>query len=983
MCWSEKRKNALFSSNIGWKDFLMLLLLIPLIFMVCKFKMPLEEVFHTKAEITLGYSAKQGMDGNLYVLDDGHERLLCFDQEKNILFTIANPSDEKDSSLYIDDFCVTSKGIYLSATQWYEMEIEREVILLYDLQGNYEKKITERVYSDVYTNKHRFFGICEKNGSPFYAECYSDSILTEEQEIFYANAFNAVSDICFFEEDMYVLDKNGTINAFENGDTTGRLIYDISEEIDKNVTPYKITVDQNGNIYFTDIRNRQIRLVDMYEKNSDIICTDTDSLTVNLTDGGELLLLEEDGLHVAGEEDVVYLELQKNSRLIVFQIMWCLLLCLTCVLSAMLFVRILYLLQKKKFSTIQIVSFWVIGTVTIISVLLCGILLNVFVENYKEKIEEQVKSAAYMISSQLTGNDIAQIEETGGFDGEAYEHLCNVMENAFSVDVDLYRKLYCNILKLSEDGKEGYAVAYLDQSVGSYFPLNETEQEELKEVYETGEVVWNQEVNDISGTYLSVKVPVYDEYGNVCGAVAVGVETYVITDTVRQMLTKILVPVIILMIFVWMIAVEVITFANNFSIYKRHVEMGKEAVLPGHLFRVLLIFVFAAYNMTATFLPVYLMKRTDGFPEEFRELIGALPITLNMLIIGVMSLFCAKLMKRYGIKRIMVVSVLCSFAGNLCIFLFSGFLLITLGLIFDGIGVGLITNSVYVMLTYVKDEADRTWGLSIYNGVCFSGINFGMLLGSILAVTIGQKNVFLIVAIIWFLMVLLVRYMVDKLAGMVGTMEGEVNEKKKQGMSVGEFVFHNKPVFSFMLLIQNPYIIFGSFVFYYVPIYCNDQGYSEAVCSILVMLYLQVAVIGSHKLTEWFSALYGRYAMYIALGMNVVALLIFVLLHNIVGLVIALLILGFSASYGKPVQQNYYLDLEEVKQYGEDNAIGIYNFTENIGESLGPIVFGRLMTGARLKGKIGIFCSIITGMLCLHYFTCRKEFRNEKRREEI
>lgn len=983
MSWSKKVKNSLFSIGFNRTDFVIFLLFAIFVFGIYKFNMPLGEAFQTKTEISLAYSAKQGNDGLFYVLDDGHARILCFDHEKNIRFSIENPSDMKSESLYIDDFCVTPEGIYISATEWDEMTIIREAVLLYDLRGKYVKTVSEKDYSELKTNKHRFYGICEKDGKPQYVECYSDYILINDRKISYENAFNAVSDACFGKDKLYILDKDGTITVYDSKSENGREVYRVSLDVDKNIVPYRLAIDRDENIYFTDIRNRQIRFVDMQKQNSNVRYSETDSLTVHVTDEEELLLLEDDGLHVvSADKNEIYLKLQKNIKMIVIQIIWILSLCLSCVFGIFLFVRVLYQLSKKNFSMIQIISIWVIGAVVIISILLCGILMNAFAESYRDKIEEQVKSAAYMVAVQLDGKEIAQIEESGGFTGSAYEHLCQIMENSFSSDVEFYRQLYCNILKLSEDEKEGYAVAYLDQSVGAYFPLDEIEQGELKKVYETGAAVWNQEVNDISGTYLSVKVPVYDENGSVCGAVAVGVETYVISDTLREMLIKTLLPIVILLMLVWMISVEVLSFASNYDIYKKKMAVEKMSVLPGHLIRLLVFLVFAAYNMTATFLPVYLMKRTDIFPEEIREVAGALPITVNLFIIGVMSLFCAKLVRRFGIRKIMVFAALCSFAGNICIFISSSFIFISIGLVFDGIGVGLITNAVYVMLTYIKDESDRTWGLSIYNGACFSGINFGMMVGSILAVSIGQRMVFCIVAVTWLLMVMLTRYMVKQIQMIIGNSCADEDENAKQKMPLGEFV-RNKSIFSFIVFIQNAYIIFGSFVFYYVPIYCDEWGYGETVCSILIMLYSQVAVLGSQKLTEWFSKVFGKYAIYMALGMNVTALLIFTVLHNMSGMIIALLLLGIGAAYGKPVQQNYYLDLEEVKQYGEDNAIGIYNFTENIGESLGPIVFGRLMTGARLKGKIGIFCSIITGMLCLHYFTCRKEFRNEKRREEI
>ncbi len=986
MSWSKKLKRYLCSKKLKQTDF-WLMLAVLLLFVCCyTVKMPFYEVFRSKTEITLGYSAKQGDDGRFYVLDNGHERLICFDEEGNIKFSIENPSDEKSNLLYIDDFFVTENGIYVSATEWNEMAIKREAILAFDANGRYVDTLAERDYSENRTNKHRFYGICEQDGAPQYAECLADTIRIGDWEIPYENAFNAVSDVVFVGDTVYILNKNGTIQEFTDGSRSGNIIYSLADEKDENVVPYRLAADEEGNIYFTDIRNREVRLVLMSGKGSTVLCTSTDSLTVNITKKGEYLLLESLGLQVVGEDETdVYFLLKKNVKMILHQAVWILALVLLGMLLLLLMIRLFNYILRKKHSTSRIVSFWVIGTVAVVSILLCGMLMKSFAASYKDKIEEQIESAAYMVANQIQGSDIEQVEETGGFGGEAYNRLCEVMEKSFTMDIAFYRQIYCNILKVPKDGGKGYAVAYLDQSVGAFFPLDDGEWEELQKVYETGNSVWNQKIANISGTYLSVKVPVYDDAEKICGAVEVGVETYVLTDTLRALMRKILMSIVVLLMLVWLVSVEVMAFANNYEFYRKNRSDGERDIMPGHLIRLLIFVVFAAYNMTATFLPVYLMRRTDIFREEIRELAGALPITVNIFIIGIMSLFCANLVRKYGIRKTMAFSALCSLAGNLLIYLLPNFYTICIGLILDGIGVGLITNAVYVMLTYIRGEVSRTWGLSVYNGAYLSGINFGMLMGSVLAVSLGQRFVFFIVALTWFLILVLTRYMMPKMEEMLGVSEEREEEKQKvntSGISAGRFVF-SRPVFSFVVLIQNTYIIFGSFVFYFVPLYCGEQGYSETICSLLIMLYSEVAVLCTNGMMKRATKKFGSCAMYVALGMNIAALAVFVALQNMVGMVAALLFMGLGASYGKPVQQKYFLSLDKVKKYGEDKSMGIYNFSENIGESLGPVVFGRLMTATQFRAVTGGFCAGIAGLGFLHYLLNRKEIKDENQRKEI
>lgn len=979
MKWSNRFWRYLRSIGLTWTDLLLALCAVSLLALCWTFRMPVSEAFQRTTQINLGYSAKQGPDGRLYVLDSSHGRLLCFDDAGNIQFSIESPRDNTGALGYIDDFFVSEEGIFLSASQWNEMALAREAILSYDINGSYRETLVNRDYSENRTNKHRFYGIHASDGVLRYAECLSNSILVGDWEIPYENAFNAVSDALFLGDTVYILDKDGTVRSFGQDSEAGTVVYSLSRETGSNVVPYRLGTDGAGNLYFTDIRNRVVRKIDSEKQTSEVCSETTDSLTVGMTRQGEFLLLDGDGLHVVGDgETRSFLTLEKNLVTRLLQILWLLALTALVLLSATLVIRLLFLFFQKKHSMPQIVSFWVIGAVMVVSALLCGMLMNAFAESYREKIEEQVESAAYMVANQIGGEDIARIEETGGFGGEAYRRLCTVMEKSFPMDIAFYNQLYCNILKL--DQGEGYAVAYLDQSIGSYFPLDEVELAELQTVYETGKSVWNQAVADISGTYLSVKVPVFDSAGSVRGAVAVGVETYVITDTLRAMLSEILLSAAVILMLVWLVSVEAMSFASNYDFYRKNLAAGETDALPGHLIRLLVFLIFAAYNMTATFLPVYLLRSADIFPPAMRDLAGALPITVNIFLIGTMSLFCAGLVRRHGLGKILAVSAICSLSGNLLIFLRSDFFAICAGLVLDGIGVGLITNAVYVMLTYVKDETNRTHGLTIYNGAYLSGINFGMIFGSLLAVSLGQKQVFSVVALVWLGMLILTGVLVRQMAQMLGVEEAAQAETAPR-ISLGQFL-GSRQVLGFIGLIQNPYILFGSFVFYYVPLFCDRLGYSETICSLLIMLYSQIAVLGTERITQWMSQKTGSYGMYAALGMNIAAVLVFALSPNLVGMLLALVQLGISASFGKPVQQEHYLRMNRVQKYGEDRAMGIYNFSENIGESMGPVVFGRLMAAPRLTSTVFAFCSAIAGCGLAHFLLCGKE-QNERVKETV
>ena len=973
-------KEGLFFHGLTPMDLSMGILAAALILFCWLFAMPFSEAFASATEITLGYSAKQDEQGLYYVTDNGHSRLLCFNEEGNIQYAVLNPSE---GAGYIEDFAVDNGLVYLSETVWDGMLLSGEVISVYK-GGNRVRTIAERDYSGMMVNKHRFHGITVQDGVLSYVECEENAIVPhwvtlsdgEErtQQIYFENAFNAVSDCAFYGEAFYVMEKNGNITVFENARRL--LVYSTRWKGEDSRFPYRMTVSPDGAVCFIDIRAGQAMKVDAALRQSVPICEETISQTVHFTrDGNAAMYLEEDGLRVVSDTgEKTYLALQKPVWRIALQIVWFAAVVLAALLLSLLLLRALIAFVTRKYNTFQLVAFWVIASVATVAATLCGMLIGNFSGIYRERIMIQIENSARIVANQIPAGTISQITRAEDFDGDAYATLCEVMEQVFPIDLDINRQLYCNILRLSDDGESSFAVAYLDQSVGTYFPVDEAETEEVRQIYQAengASSVWNSALADVSGMFLSIKVPIY-EGEHVGGVVSVGMGTYDIENMITRLQIQILLSIIVIIMLIWLIISEVMAWFANQGIYQSAVGEGDANALPGHLIRLLVFAVFACYNMTSTFLPVWILRNSGLFPEASRDLMASLPITVNIFVIGVMSLCTAGAVRRLGLGRIMTISTACSLLGNLLMFLFPSYYAIFVGTLVDGIGVGLITNATYVLLTYIKGEANQQWGFTLFNAAYLSGINFGMLLGSLLAVALGQRPVFLIVALVWLFLMLVGNLMLRQLAKLLAT---EAREKSgKAEISFRRFLF-NKPVMSFFVLIQNPYIVFNSFVFYFVPLFCGNMGYDETIVSILIMLYSEVAVLTGDMLTNRVTKLLGNRGMYAAYATNIAAVMVFALTRNMLGVVLALLMMGMASAYGKTLQQTWFLKQKQARQYGEDRAMGVYNFTENIGESLGPIVFARLMAQRPLLSAVSAFCGTIAALGAGHFALNRKELK--------
>ena len=976
-------KEHVFSRKLRWTDFVLVAAFTILAIACTRLQVSFSDIFSRTTEVSFGYIGRTSK-GIRYVIDNGHARLLAFDKDAQERFEIVDPSDDGEAVLYIDDVFVDDDGIYLSASEWDGMLLTRELILAYDNEGVFQQTVFELTYDleGSPTNKHRFYGLHREGDSLVWAECRDDMIWVHTSDLDgqnhmvawtppYDNAFNAISDIVFDEGDLIILNKNGSINRHVRH-ASPQLLYKTTWTGEQERVPFRLALSE-GSVYFTDFRSGTVQRVITKEKRSETVREGTDSQTVTFSeDGKEMLLAESEGLRVVGEDgsEVCYDSLHLATSLATQRLLFLVCLVLLVLAVGLILVRLVCILRDRSLKQANTVPLVVVTVALVVCTIVSYLLIGSFRTLYLAKIREQLQMTATQVSLRITKEDLDGVSQAQDFDSDSYENLITVMEQSMPLDVDFFHTTYCNILRLSEDGKSGYAIAYRDQSIGTFFPLDELETAEVVDVYQTASPVWNDQSQDVSGTYVSVKTPIMGEADDVVGVASVGADTSVVTELISEMQREVLLSIVLILLLFWIIATEAVALASQSTAHKA-LRAGDQ-VLPAYLTRFFVFSVFAAFNLVSSFLPIYVLHYSSVVDETWHELAATLPLSINILAMGVMSLFCASAMHRFGTRRVFAGSMACSLVGNIALFAAPSYPFIVLGLLLDGIGVGMITNAIYVALAYLPNENERESAFSTYNGASMSGINFGTILGSILAVSIGQRLVFMVVVATWASLMLLAIHM-------AGRMDHLLNYRDEQAETIRGSIkptrfLASRPIWSFILLVQNPYIVFNGFVFYFVPLFCEGAGLRETITSVLLMVYSQTAVTLGDSLTEHMEKTFGGRSVYVALALNVAAIALFIATQSFWGLVGALLLLGVGASFAKPCQQALYLRQDASKRLGEDQAMGIYNFSENIGESLGPIVFGSLMAGP--LGYVWAFLGAVTCAGTTHFALNRKEMRH-------
>ncbi len=968
MGWFDRWKSYLFSRKLCKRDAILFAVLFPCLVLLCILWRA--GTFDVRRDYTVsqGYQARY-QDGYVYLLDSGHSTLTKAAPDGRIVYRIV-------PGIYIDGFQLGEDGsVVLNGSSFRGMVVVGEHILRYDPQGKQQAAIADIDYGEQYSSKHTLHGVTEQDGVVRYISCINNEIVVNRVELssgahshvsyFYFNAFNAVSDAAFCGERLYVLDRSGKLSWIEPGGAW-TTIYDAGAAGESERVPYRLTVASDGEVYFTDIRSRTVQHVLPEKGCSETVVDDTDSVTVGVSagpDGTRFTLTAGSTVWFPGGELTT---LRNTAGAMALPVLAWLLVVVCCPLALVLLLRLVvtrFLHQRTVLQQITLAAVSVGFAVTLIT---GAILLNSFMDAYEEIINEELLLSAYSTANLLRAEDVLDVNVAADYNGEAYRHICEAMNDVFDRDVAFNRNAYCNILRYDGSGK-AYCIAYLDGTIGTYYPLDSIESAEVVEVYASGKPVISDAIVDISGIYFGVKVPISDAFQRCAGVVSVGTQVSVLRTLLKDMIWRVLSSVLILAILGWIIVSEIIAYVRNVGVYRRELQ-ERSTVLPAHTLRILLVLIFAAYNLEAAFLPAYIVRQLEGSANA--ELLGSLPYTVNIFIIGITALFCAKLVQRMGIQRILLLSLAAAGAGNLLIFAVKGYLSILAGMALIGVGVGFATNVMYVLLSYVRDETDQVWGLSIYNAAVMAGINLGMVGGSVLAVLLSQRVVFGICAGLWLVLLLFSGRIIRQLSGTLALPDAKADTEVRGNLRT--FLF-NKVVPAYVICIQNPYIVFSSFAMYFVPIFCAEQGYNETSVSLLLLCYAEISIFVGDSLTGFMQRRLGAGAMYTALGLNIAALLIFGATRSLVGMLAALLLLGLSASFGKPVQQKYFMDLPQVKSYGEDRAMGVYNFTENIGESAGPVLIAWVLSRTPVFPAVAGFCGIVASLGAIYAVSARSQ----------
>ena len=964
----------------------------------------------TAVEVEVPWLIKGDAAGSYYVVDKEKTRVLKI-TDGSLETVIQGCAPTGDTFYYADNICVADNGdVYVLDTGWSltGFSVDSESILRYDRTGKALGACYTADYSDQYCDKHRIFGMDVRGDQLYFVTADDDGFslmrmdtVTEECETAQTwvmdDAITLIQDFVIDTESLsvYAIDKRGKLLLAESGAQTAALLYELpSEQSAEQSAPdgpapdriafYRGGMGQSGEVYVTDIASG--RLLRFSEDNGwqmETVLTGTNMWNVSSvrqTDGGECLTYISDGAACVadrnGDELLKFTEVEKSAGYLGRELLFDLLVVLGLLGAVYLLIRGTALLTSFSYTSTQKIGMLVICTVVAVSIILVYGLMGQFRDTYRGELLTKLTMISQIVSNSMDEEEIEDITSPQNFMNGSYRNLWDKMATMVDKEYSYSEDLYCNILRY--DGEKGYAVAYLDNSIGTYYPLTDEETEEVRQVYKSGEI-FQSNVQSETGSYIYVHTPIFNSGHQVIGVVSVGTLSDVIDGKISVMTQNIIIAMIMIVLAIMFLFSEVLSFFDLRERYRTTMNGGGRAV-PMHIVRVLVFITFMAFNMATSFLPVYIMGfvgKDIGMPTA---LANSLPMTLNLIAIGVTSVFCPGLIKKLGFARMAVLSGLMALLGDLSMAMSVNYAMIVAGLVLNGIGVGFITNSIHIFIASMSAEGAEENGFSLFNAASISGINCGMLFGSALAERIGQGSVFFVSAGAWGLVALAFILMGGRLTIRRGTDAPAAADSSGTEGKRGILRFIASPgILKFMLCIQVPYIVMNSFTYYYVPIYGSENGLTENIASLLIIICSLCSVYLSVAATNYLSRRFGGRAMYLSSLVTFAGLLLFAWRMTLPSLIFALVMIGVANSFGSSTRIDYFIRMKEAVRYGEDNAMGSYDLVDNIGESTGTIIFASIISIGFRTGILGLI-GCVAGLNAVYALTEKKQ--EEKARPE-
>lgn len=941
---------------------------------------PLEKVIVDTPYMVIGSAADQG----IVVADQSGQRLYKADETGKITFLLHG--DRNGTGFYEAKqlFTAPDGNIYvLDIHRAGSRKMERERILCYSPEGKLLRTVTDIVYEEtelIYKNSINRIGM--QNGEIVWFRLTEQGfeVVSEagvKQTVAYGDAARYLVDFAVnpVTQKISFLTKAGEIfEVQENG--SFQLLYR-PDQAEGYEIPWYIGYDSQGRLLYADIGQRTIVRLEpdgaltVLLANSSTEMTEADPeekkawpIYYNFDMAGEQLLTTDTyGIVTAeeGQEAAYIMEYSLSGTLIAESLLiWC------CLAVAVLGAAVLLAAGLRRIITgpsqnARIVAAMLAGTL-LLTALFTMIILRDWNQRMTAEIMGRTASVSKLAADLVPGDSMKEIRTIEDYYSEEYNEIRDTIRDIFVTEDSSMNDLYCVVYRI-QDGMITLAYS-IEDYVGSIYPYDWPYEGSDEQIIMTEQVQKSyMGLSTSEGSFIFTISPILDSQGNSVGIMEVGTDLYNFQQDNKRMVADVLISAVALAVTVILIIFELLVFWEGSKKRKALLKGGgRREELPVSMTRLLVFLIFFVTNMPKGFLPIYIMKQAEAEPlfGLSPAMLVSIALSAEVLCGAVTSFGGTVVLRKLGRRKTAVLGSILFVGGLSMRAVVPTVLSFIAGNGIMGVGWGLLLLLVQVMIAERNGE-EKTEGFTGYTAASLSGMNCGVVFGAFLINWLSYRSVLAVIGIISAVSLLFACcYIYDKEEK---TERPEEKKEKKTGISTVRFLF-SPNVLLYFIGVVIPVVAGGYFLAYLYPLLGEELGISETnigysylingVCIICLGGVLTKLII--RKVRE-------KGALVSAALLYAGAFILYALYPGVITLLLTLVLLGVSDSYGLPAQSTYYTDLKEVKQYGYDKAMGVYSLFENLAQVFGSFVFGIIYVNGVRNGLLA--AGVVIGIAAL------------------
>lgn len=397
------------------------------------------------------------------------------------------------------------------------------------------------------------------------------------------------------------------------------------------------------------------------------------------------------------------------------------------------------------------------------------------------------------------------------------------------------------------------------------------------------------------------------------------------------------------------------------------------------------LIVFGMF-LPVSIVPVFMGQYASDLaflPDNF---VKSLAVSTEMFGVGISSLlilFLDKALSNWK-KLLPWCLVLLIAATTISYFSFNAASFL-LGRLCYGLGYGGMVVSLQLLVMDITDENSHGTGMSGLFAGLFSGVLCGLAAGGIIADKVSLRAVFLVSAIITLFNLCLITYLFVKREAnrkaQVSSANAQESHKLLPLSKVTAFIKDPKSL-SLMFLQVIPYSVIGiGFFNFFLPVTIQENGMGASTVGQLNFIYSFLIIMLSPLMGKLLDKVEHKYLILtLALGFSAAVPLAFGLPNIIVASIIAMVLLGISASINESGQPTYMTTLEVAKRIGPTISIKVLDSFLRIGQITGPMLVALIMGSFGTQGFT--YLAIGVALCAILFFISQQFFKNHTTKEQ-